>query len=453
MIFNFLLLNIICLSINIFILFKSSKKFVGPLFFANAISCLFSSFVPIDLFFNLQIRESIDFGELIVDKFTIQTLGMSSLYCLSLTILSLIFVKYLPIWYFEKESIKPIHGILNYRIYISQKSINKIVILVFIFGFILFSLDYVLISEKISEAFDSYKHARIDARNSSLLLTLMSYAYNIFSALCTILILFSKNYKDKLIKTAFPFVLLTSLYYSQTSNIIIWLAVYFLKYSKYFFPKIKDLIIFSIPTFALMYLGLKIKIFANIIWNFGNTSTVPLIILQEKIFSLNNFYLSKFEGLSAFEITRYLLENKKAFNAFNGTPILDSILAFNIFHRHNSASTFFTEYIRGNMPGSFSFSPLAESYLATNSIYLAPVLTAFIFIIIIYTLSLSKNKWLILILIQFILRFNRLDLYSSFRRYFVVESLAILISIILIKYFTKIKFKKLIYRIRCLIFK
>ena len=105
------------------------------------------------------------------------------------------------------------------------------------------------------------------------------------------------------------------------------------------------------------------------------------------------------------------------------------------------------------MPGSFSFSPLAESYLATNSIYLAPVLTAFIFIIIIYTLSLSKNKWLILILIQFILRFNRLDLYSSFRRYFVVESLAILISLILIKYFTKIKFKKLIYRIRCFMFK
>ena len=101
MIFNFLLLNIICLSINIFILFKSSKKFVGPLFFANAITCLFSSFVPIDLFFNLPIRESIDFGEVIVDKFTIQALGMSTLYCLSLTILSLISVKYLPIWYFE----------------------------------------------------------------------------------------------------------------------------------------------------------------------------------------------------------------------------------------------------------------------------------------------------------------------------------------------------------------
>jgi hypothetical protein len=44
--------------------------------------------VPIDLFFNLPIRESIDFGELIVDKFTIQALGMNSLYCLSLTILS-----------------------------------------------------------------------------------------------------------------------------------------------------------------------------------------------------------------------------------------------------------------------------------------------------------------------------------------------------------------------------
>ena len=448
MIFNFLLLNMICLIINIFILFKSSKKFVGPLFFANAISCLFSSFVPIDLFFNLPIRESIDFGELIVDKFTIQALGMSSLYCLSLTILSLIYVKYLPIWHLEKESIKPIHGILNYRIEMTQKCINKIIILVFIFGLILFTSDYFLISGEISDAFNSYKHARIDARNSSLLLTLISYAYNVFSALCTILILFSKNFKDKLIKTAFPFVLLTSLYYSQTSNMIIWLTVYFLKYSKYFFPKIKDLIIFSIPTFALMYLGLKIKIFANIVWNFGNASTVPLITLQEKLLSLNNFYFSKFEGLSAFEITRYLLENKTAFNAFNGKPILDSILAFNIFHRHNSASSFFTEYIRGNMPGSFSFSPLAESYLATNSIYFAPVLAAFIFITIISTLSLSKNKWLILILIQYILRFNRLDLYSSFRRYFVVEALAILISLILIKFFTKIKFRNLIFRLR-----
>ena len=146
MIFNFLLLNIICLIINIFILFKSSKKFVGPLFFANAISCLFSSFVPIDLFFNLPIRESIDFGELIVDKFTIQALGMSSLYCLSLTILSLIYVKYLPIWHLEKESIKPIHGILNYRIEMTQKCINKIIILVFIFGLILFTSDYFLIS-------------------------------------------------------------------------------------------------------------------------------------------------------------------------------------------------------------------------------------------------------------------------------------------------------------------
>ena len=453
MIFNFLLLNIICLIINIFILFKSSRKFVGPLFFANAISCLFSSFVPIDLFFKLPIRESIDFGEVIVDKFTIQALGMSSLYCLSLTILSLISIKYLPIWYLEKEPIKPIHGILNYSLDIPQKNINKIIILVFIFGFILFSSDYILISDKISFAFNSYKHARIDARNNSGLLLLISYAYNVFSALCTLLILFSNNHKDKLIKTTLPFVLLTSLYYSQTSNIIIWLIVYFLKYSKYFFPKIKDLIIFSIPTFGLMYLGLKIKIIANIIWNFGNASTVPLITLQEKILSLNNFYLSKFEGLSAFEITRYLLENKKAFNSFNGKPILDSILAFNIFHRHNSASTFFNEYVRGNMDGSFSFSPLAESYLATNSIYLAPVLAAFIFITIIYTLSLSKNKWLILILIQYILRFNRLDLYSSFRRYFVVESIAILISLILIKYFSKIKFKNFIYRIRFLIFK
>ena len=105
------------------------------------------------------------------------------------------------------------------------------------------------------------------------------------------------------------------------------------------------------------------------------------------------------------------------------------------------------------MPGAFSFSPLAESYLATNSIYLAPILAAFIFITSICTLSLSKNKWIILILIQYILRFNRLDLYSSFRRYFVVESIAILISLILIKYFSKIKFKNFIYRIRFLIFK
>ena len=213
MIFNFLLLNIICLSINIFVLFKSSKKFVGPLFFANAISCFFSSFVPIDLFFNLPIRESIDFGEVIVDKFTIQALGMNSLYCLSLTILSLISFKYLPIWYFEKESIKPIHGILNYKIDIPKESTNKIIILVFIFGLMLFSFDYILISDKISFALNSYKHARIDARNSSGLLILISYAYNVFSALCTLLILFSKNYKDKLIKTTFPFVLLTSLYY------------------------------------------------------------------------------------------------------------------------------------------------------------------------------------------------------------------------------------------------
>ena len=66
-----------------------------------------------------------------------------------------------------------------------------------------------------------------------------------------------------------------------------------------------------------MYLGLKIKICANNIWNFGNAYTITLITLQEKIFSLNNFYLSKFEGLSNLEIIRYLLENKKDFNAFN----------------------------------------------------------------------------------------------------------------------------------------
>ena len=378
---------------------------------------------------------------------------MSTLYCLSLTILSLISVKYLPIWYLEKESIKPIHAILNCRINISQKSINKIIILVFIFGFILFSLDFTLVSEKISNSLGSYKHARIDARSGSLLLSLLSYAYNIFSALCTVCILYSKSYKDKLIKITFPFVLLTSLYYSQTSNIVIWLIVYFLKYSKQFFPKIKDLFLFFIPTFALMYIGLKIKILAYLLWTSGNSSAIDLLSFQEKLLDLTCFSLSNFEGLSAFEVTRYLLENKKAFNSFNGIPILDSIQAFNIFNRHTSASSFYTEYVRGDLPGSFSFSPLAESYLATNSIFFAPILAAFIFIVVIYLVSLSKNKWLILILILFILRFNRLDLYSSFRRYFVVEFLAVIISLVLIKFFTKIKFKNLIDRIRFLIFK
>jgi len=439
MIFNFLFLNIICLCINIFILFKPSKLFYGPLFFANAFSCLYSSFVPLDLFFNIPIRASSDFGEVIIDKFTIQALGMSSIFCVSLTLLSLLLVRYLPVRKLENGSVKPIHNILNHQIDLPQRSINKIITLVFIFGLILFSLDFIFISEQVSNASGSYKHIRIDARSGNLLLSLLSYAYNVFSALCTVCILYSKTYKDKLIKFIFPFVLLTSLYYSQTSNIIIWLIVYFLKYSKDFFPKIKNLILFFIPTFALMYLGLKIKALANIFWTSGYSSAAELLTFQEKILDFTNFSLSKFEGLSSFEVTRYLLENKKAFNSFNGVPILDSIQAFNIFNRYTSASSFYTEYVRGNIPGSFSFSPLAESYLATNSIYLAPILTSIIFIAVIYLISLSKNKWLILILIQYIVRFNRLDLYSSFRRYFVVELLAVFISLILIKYFTKIK--------------
>ena len=453
MIFNFLFLNIVCLIINIFILFRPSKTFYGPLFFGNAISCIFYSFVPIDLFFNLPIRVSKDFGKMIVDKFTIEALSMSSIFCISLTFISLIFIKFLPIRNLEKESIKPIHNILNYQINYSQKNINKIIILVFIFGLLLFSLDYILVSEKITDSLGSYKHERIAARSGSLLLSLLSYAYNVFSALCTVCILYSKTYKDKLIKVIFPFVLLTALYYSQTSNIIIWLIVYFLKYSKHFFPKLKNLLLFFVPTFSLMYLGLNIKVLANIFWISENSSILSFITLKEKLIGINNFYFSKFEGLSAFEVTRYLLENKKALNAFNGLPILDSIKAFNIFNSDTSVSSFYTEYIRGELPGSFSFSPIAESYLATKSIYVAPVLAAFIFILVIYAVSLSKNKWLILILIQYILRFNRLDLYSSFRRYFVVEMLAVFISLILIKYFTKIKYKNFISNLTYMKFK
>ena len=440
MIVIYIFLIFYCLGINVYLLFKPTRIYSGPILLTSTITCIFSLLVPLDLALNIPIRRSIDFGELVLDEYSLKVVLMYTIYCISLTFMGLIVTSYFPLRKIKDKAIKPLHSILNFHTDTNSNKNQKIIFLIVCFAIVLFCLDFILISTNISDLASSYKHARIEARSSSGILSLLAYAFNILSAMCSVAILYAKGPKDRIILYVLPIVLITSLYYSQISNIVIWLVVYFIRFAKQYFYSIKKLVIFSIPASALLFLALKIKLLANFIWlGVDNTLGSSDLTVAQRLLDFSKGF-SSFEGLSAFEITRYLVENKKAFNSFEGIPLLDAFQAFNIFNRFDSSSSFYVDYIRGIEPGAFSFSPLAEAYLSTNSILLAPVISALILISIVYLISASNNKWLILILVQYILRFNRLDLYSSFRRYFVVELLAVLISLMLIKYFSKIKF-------------
>ena len=232
MIVIYILLILYCLYINIYLLFRPSRKYSGPILLTSTITCIFSLLVPLDLALNIPIRRSNDFGQLVLDEYSLQVVLMYTIYCISLTFFGLIVTSYFPLKKIKDKAIKPLHSILNFNTDTNPNKNKKIIFLIVSFAIVLFSLDFILISSNISDIASSYKHARIEARSGSSILSLLAYAFNILSAMCSVAILYAKRPKDRIIVFVLPIVLVTSLYYSQISNIVIWLLVYFIRFAK-----------------------------------------------------------------------------------------------------------------------------------------------------------------------------------------------------------------------------
>ena len=327
-----------------------------------------------------------------------------------------------------------------------HSQLKRLAISVVFASVILVFLDYTFIGFSISDlpADLSYKHARIAARSSSVLLLSISYFYNFVSTFISVALFYSRRPFDILSISLVISVMLLSIYFSQASNITIFLVVYLLRFSRVFFASvIKSLkiILFAFSFFVIIPL---LKIFANILWlgseNTKFASSTNYIDFFQSFFS--NLSFSKIESLSAFEITTYFVTDGFLLPTNHFLPYLHSLTAFNPFSDYLSYAKMYADFIRDGAPGNFSFSPLAEACVELGSCQFAPFFSSLILVSIILLTLLSRNIWLRLILIQFILRYHRLDLYSSIRRYFYVETVFVVLVLVLIAFITRLKFRQ-----------
>ena len=346
----------------------------------------------------------------------------------------------------SSDNVRLIDQIVPRRLPLLQHyQLNRLAISVISISIILVILDYTFISFSISDFSGdlSYKHARIAARKSSILLLLISYFYNYASTFISVGLFYSRRPFDSLSISLIISALVLSIYFSQASNITIFLIVYLLRFSRVFFENFTKTLKISSYIFSFFVFIPLLKIFANILWLGSENTRFAQSNNYFHFFQLffSNLSFSKIESLSAFEITSYFVADGFILPTNHLWPYLHSLSAFNPFTDYQSYAKLYADYIRDGAPGNFSFSPLAEACVELGSCHFAALISSLILVSIILLSLASKNIWLRLIIIQFILRYHRLDLYSSMRRYFYVEAVFIFLVLISIAFITRLKLR------------
>lgn len=437
-----LLVQVSCLIFAFYRLFSYSRANTGIFYFALLITAVFGSLVPLDVFFGLDIRYSAFFPSIGLNDYSIVTAQLFAFQ--SILFLAIILLIEFSSSNSTDKPEKLIHKITLKRSRpVSNTNLRNLSIFVIFITIVLCLADFSLISSSISNLSSdlSYKHARIEARSSSLVLLLLSYFYNFTSTFITVSLFYAQKPFDGLSKSLLLSVFVVSLYFSQGSNIAIFLIVYALRFSSVFFSSLAASFKVLFTTIGFLLIIPLLKISANVIWlGLDNTNFINFA----NAFDFFGFYFSylsfsKIESLSAFEVTAYFVEGGKMLPLENFLPYINSLSAFNPFSEFQSYASTYADFIRSGDPGKFSFSPIAEACIELGSCHFAPFISSLILALIILFSCFSRNIWVRLVTIQFIIRYHRLDLYSAMRRYFYVEFVFIIISLFVISILLKLK--------------
>ncbi len=303
-------------------------------------------------------------------------------------------------------------------------------LIVFVILVMAIGTDYYFIDgQKIGGFVNSIKQARNEIGSSNSIYNATRYLSNLSTS--TIYIsLFASNRK-KLVLIAFILLIVNSVYYSDRSNLLIYVALYFLT-ANFKLISIKSITILILVIFA----GLFLKPFAN----YANET-----LLEGRNESLWSYFqrssisLSRFEGLSAFEITSHVLTTEPpgqlqgktylADTLYNAVPALDPPAGYEPLNVEYSRSL-----NRGSV-GRFGFSPIAEAYLnfGLPGIPAVGLILGFLIALI----NRYGHPLIYVMTLELAFRFYRTDFASLFKRYFVVELAFTIVAIIIVSALAK----------------
>ena len=435
-----LVILLIIATASTFLLYTKSSNDVGIYLFASASSSIFASLVPLDLVLGLYIRDGGYMDHLTLSKSTIDVAYMFALQSLVFFLISL----YLLVGGRRDTNINRQGRISRKQIsYILPKS--KLIIRdkkiqfymgLFLLGItlILLGLDFYAMSGTADYASgQGYKHLRIEARSSSIIMLFLSYCYNVISTIGIVYVIISPQKFSSTSIASFLSTIIISLYFSQISNLILWLFVYIFYFWKDIIPTFKSLIKKLFVALPLIMIAPLIKVVANLLWLGTDRIIENKAFIDGGIFGyLFRFGLSfsKIEGLSAFEVVHHISNHESLLLRINEITYLDVFKSFIPFIGHEPISSRFEELVRPDYLGGFSFSSLAEALYMVPNFMLAPVIAATVmFLFIAIPRTVTSSPWVNIILVQAVLRYPRLDLYSVTRRYFLIELISIIIAV------------------------
>ena len=111
-----------------------------------------------------------------------------------------------------------------------------------------------------------YKHLRIEARNSSFVMLILSYCYNVISTIGVVYIVVSPKKFSPTAVASFLSTIAIALYFSQISNLILWIFVYVLYFWESIIPTFKSMVKKILIGLPLILVAPLIKVVANLMW-------------------------------------------------------------------------------------------------------------------------------------------------------------------------------------------
>lgn len=384
---------------------------------------LYLVLIPLDHLFGFHIREHESFLSLNYDKYN----SDASIRIIQVIVLYYIFFISVLFGYLKLKFNRDVYRFrkpldVNYsRLYIPSVKF----LLIFNTSVLTFYIykDIEVISQNMYLA-SSLKQVRAQVGiNQDAMYRAFSFISNLFVSFNTLVMIVAKN--RKITKVSLLSIVIMALYMGDRSTLFIAFFIALLVHK----PKIN-----LTKTSLIVSMVLVTFIYFKPVFNFvvADLTQETHATFFESLNQIDSGF-SRIEGLSPFEVIQTVSDGDFEYRygeTYLLTPLMKALPSFIYKSKAESLAVEFKKQYAPNSDGFFGFSPIAEALI--NFGILGLLISGILFGSYLYFLGKIRHGIFYYVNVMIIIRFLRVDFASLFKRYFVVELTAMLISILLL---------------------